>query len=447
MLGDGSLNDAIMQLSKKVDEIINDSSNLNNNQISDGYFKNHVPVADFFDSVFIDHRIIRLIDIINSESNEHNQTKNPTWTKNTSVSIGDFLRKYKRIQKAKDITLRAIKLFKMHRFDNSMLQNWNGSSEKDYLEGFYILLGDIKNFTKSSKKIKRKTYDYTPDLCAFCWRLVNKVEFIGDSKRESESQKIEEGRVRGHYYSKHYCFEHHPKRKNSKYHHAKYSLLSAIKKLDYNFGNFLPVPGENNEITPDLFYSATARFVKKVHIINSKENEHEVSDWRERANLIKETANKYYHNAFLQIQNVNVNDFKSWKDWFYAVIQSLDSPIKSDYQKVSSEEKDASTWDSTFTEWEKKQNADAVASDSIGEDVLLNILHRFECVSKINSVPQPRGPQKGTVKKNDVLRETLMQLANEKIENGMKINGSQIARDLGISRQRVSKLLKEMGVR
>ncbi|ENH2301110.1 MarR family transcriptional regulator [Vibrio parahaemolyticus] len=73
---------------------------------------------------------------------------------------------------------------------------------------------------------------------------------------------------------------------------------------------------------------------------------------------------------------------------------------------------------------------------------ILNILARYEATQRIYQ-PLKSGPMKGygaDVKRREILRE----LYRKQLEDNGRVNLSQIAREMGLSRQRVSVLVKEL---
>jgi hypothetical protein len=79
--------------------------------------------------------------------------------------------------------------------------------------------------------------------------------------------------------------------------------------------------------------------------------------------------------------------------------------------------------------------------------LLLRIVQRFESYHSLHSTPKKRGPQIGTVPKNDLLREKIKKIVNKQMKQLGKIKAVAIADELSISPQRVSILLKELGLR
>lgn len=88
------------------------------------------------------------------------------------------------------------------------------------------------------------------------------------------------------------------------------------------------------------------------------------------------------------MNNISVEEISSWKEWFYAVINSLDPSGM-----------DASSWVDADIDWRGMPDDQAATSLEVGENVLLNIIHRYESVNNIKAISRPRGPKKGAVKK------------------------------------------------
>ncbi|TOC23743.1 MarR family transcriptional regulator, partial [Vibrio parahaemolyticus] len=73
---------------------------------------------------------------------------------------------------------------------------------------------------------------------------------------------------------------------------------------------------------------------------------------------------------------------------------------------------------------------------------ILSILARYEATQRIYQ-PLKSGPMKGygaDVERREILRE----LYRKQLEDNGRVNLSQIAREMGLSRQRVSVLVKEL---
>ncbi|MNQ86269.1 hypothetical protein D3C85_1014570 [compost metagenome] len=236
------------------------------------------------------------------------------------------------------------------------------------------------------------------------------------------------------HYSRFYCLEHHPKKSDLNYHKAKGALRAAIKRL-----NVKVVTVSASKYEPNELYAATGKIVEKIKITDFNKNLNGNS-WRDSSRCILEMSKRYYPHANKVLSNVAIDTLSSWKEWFYAVIKALDpSGI------------DSSNWNDINVDWDGISDAQAVTNDFVGERVLLNILHRYECVSAISTLhrtfPRPRGPQKGTVNKNNELREKITILANRQMAENYKINAAKIAKEMMLSRQRVNVLLRELELR
>lgn len=79
----------------------------------------------------------------------------------------------------------------------------------------------------------------------------------------------------------------------------------------------------------------------------------------------------------------------------------------------------------------------------IGGHVLLNVLRRYEAVSKINE----REQQGNSVKNITPRKEKIIELVNEQKKKNKKINVSKISVQLKISRTYVYDVIKEFDLR
>lgn len=401
---------------RKVIDQAYEQSQKQNKPISDGRIEGDLVVADFFDTIIIDSQVSEAItkSINKSFESIHGE-----------ISIGLLLREAKTPHKAKKWIL------KTEEYLRSRLVNtdcFKFISEQypviDYLKELYHCLELITMLIKKSKRIQRVKSGYFLEYCALCWRLVNKNKLLEFDESAD--------------YSASYCLEHHPKKFDWKYQCARSALRAAIEKSDHELNELkeeLIRKNNDGSLTPRFLYKATARFAKKPSRIDL-DKYHTGDFWRNRASRIIEISKPYYPHASEAMKSILIDELSSWQEWFYAVINSLD-PSKTD----------ESNWVCTNIDWSSMSDDKAAISLDVGEVVLLNIIHRYECVSNINATPRPRGPEKGAVKKNEALRSDIIFLANKQKTKNNEINGAQIAKELDISRQRVSVLLKELGLR
>src|SRR5690606_15109738 len=105
-----------------------------------------------------------------------------------------------------------------------------------------------------------------------------------------------------------------------------------------------------------------------------------VSKWQYRAEAFIHLIEKFYPRAHKQISSTDLTLYKSWQEWFFSVIDSLDE-FKSD----------SVTWNETSDFISEKQEA-VYDSSLVGWEVLRAILHRYEAYAVIHESKRPRGP-------------------------------------------------------
>ncbi|MGE6149016.1 hypothetical protein ACLHZ5_14180 [Aeromonas media] len=436
--------DVCMELSTRQRRPISDGHFCDPFFVTD-FFDDPLTVADFFDNLIIDSEIVRAISIaINHEefnpsleSEELNALKkinSSIESMSVAMSIGWLLRNIKNLRKIKWIIRIAEKFVKSIQANNFVFPIEVKNSKIDYLINLLYCIESISTLVRESKK--DVTYDdgYFTEYCALCWRLVNKYKHLIYSISDN--------------YSEFYCLEHHPTVNKGKHEAAKRALATAIKNSDHEMKElFVNKNNTKNKKSPNplIFYRATATFAKKTSIA-TLETDAVGSFWRERVSFIVELAKRDYPHAFKLIEPISINNLSSWKEWFYAVINALDNSKKGKSTQYKSTQykstqykstQDADNWvdasnvgNSTRPSWMEMSDDAASFSYEVGADVMLNILRRFESVSVINSLPRPRGTQKGTVKKNEFLIERVTFFAKKQLIETGKVNASQVARDI-----------------
>ncbi len=103
------------------------------------------------------------------------------------------------------------------------------------------------------------------------------------------------------------------------------------------------------------------------------------------------------------------------------------------------------TWIET-TDFENEKQQDVYDSSLVGWEVLRAICHRYEAYSVIHEFKRPRGPKKGEVPKNTELRDAIIEAIKIRASRGEKVVLAHIAKELGISAPRLSKLVKELNL-
>jgi hypothetical protein len=156
--------------------------------------------------------------------------------------------------------------------------------------------------------------------------------------------------------------------------------------------------------------------------------------WLDAISDIKLLAKAFFPDAAIKIALVDSKIMTNWKNWFLGIIEVLDET------RV-----DITSWKSCpAIRARKDSNADHNSLD-IGRNQLLTILRRYQAsqnIGKSNRL-RPRGPRPGSVKKNNEIRNQLTQLFSQ---SDRTLSGTEAAKILGVSRQRISVLRKELKV-
>ena len=408
-----SAQDNVLKAVRKAIDESYEYSQKQGKSISHGRVASQLAVADFFNTVVIEPRISALIVSISAL---------PIPSTTDGISIGELLRNAKTQREAKKWIEKTEKyLLSKLSNESDFLVVSELSAEIDYLKQIYYCFELISILIKKSKRIQRKKDGYFLEYCALCWRLVNKNKILNYDESAD--------------YSAYYCLEHHPKKADWEYHRARLALLKAIENSDHVSYEELIERKKDKLVTPLFLYKATAKFASKPSEM-VLECFHVEDLWKDRVGRIIEVSESYYPNASEAIKSISVARLTKWREWFYSVISSLDPSGK-----------DASNWDDSCGDWIGESDDKLSQSQYFGERVVLNILHRYEAVCNINNIPRPRGPKKGAVNKKDGLRSEITSLANIQIEKNNKINASEIGKELNMSRQRISVILKELGLR
>ncbi|WP_330110345.1 hypothetical protein [Methylophaga thalassica] len=363
-------------------------------------------VAQFFDEINIDQNIAKLIIRVGNFSPSLN------------FSFGEILRKGKTIRKAKSVVDKSEEFLRENYLIDDLLRR---DIEIDYLKNLYHCFELISLLIKKSRRVQRRRSAYFLEYCALCWRLVNKNKILNFSESAD--------------YSAYYCLEHHPKKSDSNYHKARASLIAALKiipALNREFNS----RKESDALNPKFFYKATARFALKHKPSKTTKQTISTHNCKGPVDYTINIANSYYPATSTAINGIDLNKINSWKEWFYAVITALDPTGQ-----------DSLSWDDANDNWDDVPEDHTAYSPDFGVDVLLNILHRHEATFNIKALPRPRGPKPGEVKKNKQLRLRVIEIYEQQKAIKGKINGAEIARELKVSRQRISIILKELNLR
>lgn len=272
-----------------------------------------------------------------------------------------------------------------------------------YANSFYGSLLDIHAST--SRSHLRQSSSPLP-YCAFCWRRVE------DSAG--------------------YCQIHHPNQSKRSFYKTKSALISALKHSNSKYLKEYDALAKNS-IKKYGFskyaFKWTASFASHPALIARYLNDTEVSDKNieEVITQILRFTKDEYPESFQLLTLINFSDISHWQDFVLLIINALD-PIES-----------------TFWEAEGVEEWMSPNGSSPNIMVLLTLLQRHEALQYIGNLPRPRGPTKGAIlpSRNEVLRQEIKDLIQLQVEQGQKKNMAEIARQLGLSRQRISYIMKE----
>ncbi|EPC6194226.1 hypothetical protein ACR0W7_002435 [Vibrio cholerae] len=346
---------------------------------------------------------------------------NKAKAKPTLSTMGSLLRTFSSLKQVKEHLIQAAIDIRSISLDSDQI---------DYIKELhhcYVIAGV---YLKASRQTKRSKDEHFQEYCSLCWRLVHKYKRLNFSEEE---------------YSNHYCKYHHPKENDSIYHRDRRKVLSAARKrkdkIDIASLSVIKNPSTSRSKSARTLYHLTSSFAesyrKGIADLNLPVN----SSTSEIFSELLRVSSAYYPEAYLRIKQIETDETTEWKELFKSIIKSLD-PLG--YDVVS--------WDDTnelsIGEEINTGKETKLATDSpIDWRVVLNIIHRFQSFSNVSAQPQPRGPKKGNVPKNDILREKIVQIATQQLKKGAKVNASSIAREVGLSPQRVCTLIKELGLR
>lgn len=405
-----------------------DESKSKGQPISDGYFRGQIIAAKYFYEVVVDPQISRKIDHAVLSTEKHKSLKKLFKSRCESISIGWLLEACITIKNTQKIVFLTIDYLRDQFLDDDIKE------EIDYLYKLDDCLLLIKKLIASSKinnKIRKIALRPLP-FCALCWRLVQESGYPNGNEFEPKSRN--------------FCIEHHPKINSAKYHTARRALFSAIKSEELSkstkLNSILSMIQSGKQIEPAKIYNATNLILDRINLKEYKDCfEKNILDgslsWMCKAQAILEMVEKNYQYTYGEISKASIKNHKSWESWFMHVINLLDRGNN-----------DSSNWD--ILRKEKNRDFNLKNYDYISDLTLLNILHRYETTQALidkRRFPIRKGPQKGTVVKNECVRFKIKSLAEKQFSEKMIINASQIAREVHLSRQRVNVILKELGFR
>lgn len=280
----------------------------------------------------------------------------------------------------------------------------------DYMSTLEFLLIQAKGLTAQSDK---KTNPFQLPFCAFCWRRTHSSQF--------------------------YCLKHHSSRNKKEYNLSLYKVISAVEKYIDNpedkedVSYYKEITTRDNMLGKKL-YRWTSLFSKPLNRIGINKNKLDTLLLISLLDYLINTIRLNYSKAYEIIVFPITDDMSSLSQWIIECTKSIDKAMgEIEFQNQ------------IWTVWFKSNDEASTRKDSQGTICLifLNMISRLEAKIVIDSYTLKFGPDKGYRIDHD-LRETIFSLRNKQLIEKGKINQAEIARSLGISRQRVHKILKEL---
>ena len=272
--------------------------------------------------------------------------------------------------------------------------------EIDYADEVLQSLWKVRSLTP---QYKEKTYWNTVlPTCALCWRLPQS----------------------SHYY----CSEHHPNRDQKSYKAAKHKVFRALTQLDNIYieskSEKHKEAGSNSQKASNLYRLLGGFAPHPRYFIKFCKNYVLQATWIELAKSITTTTQELYPATFNCIKRIKPQDYSCWKNWCVAIIRALD-PLQPKAWVVREQDKHLINVESWMA--------------------IVSTLHRYECTHRYESLPVNFGPEKG-YRRNEEQCSSIKQLIDmQRLETG-KVNLSEIARTLGLSRQRIHKIVNTYGL-
>ncbi len=271
----------------------------------------------------------------------------------------------------------------------------------DYADQVLWGLKDLRSLTPQHQDEATRWNSVLP-YCALCWRL----------------------RSRSHYY----CEKHHPIKFTKIYKQQKYAAITALKHLRNEnieaYEKYLAQPNNHKKLGRQL-YDLVGGYAPHPRVfLRSCKDSAKSGDWLSLSKNIVQTCKVNYPASYKKIRQIRSDDFGNWSSWCIAVVRCLDPKEPSAWG-----EKDCINLFNDLNTW----------------TMLIGILHRFECAERISSIETKRGPDVGYGANLEQ-----HQLIKEMLRRQLKINGktnlSEIARSIGLSRQRVHQIIKKQNL-
>ncbi|MFV8448446.1 MarR family transcriptional regulator [Vibrio campbellii] len=268
----------------------------------------------------------------------------------------------------------------------------------NYADQVLLGLKDLRSLTPQHQEEEVRWNSVLP-YCALCWRL----------------------RSRSHYY----CEKHHPIKSTKIYKQQKYAVITALKHLPNQnntaYEKYLAQPNKQKKLGRQLYDLVSGYAPHPRVFLRHCKDSAKAGDWLSLSKNIVQTCKVNYPASYKKINQIKSDDFGQWSSWCIAIVRCLDPKEPNAWS-----DKECLTLFNELNTW----------------TTLIGILHRFECVERINSIETKRGPDVGygaNLEQHQLIKELLKQ----QLATNSKTNLSDIARTLGLSRQRVHQIIKK----
>jgi hypothetical protein len=373
-------------------------------------------LVKILDSVFLDYKFFEEIEYLLKKYKVQSLIHS-----NERCTLGQYILTCRSLKKAKNVALDLLKDIKNRAYDENAVS---------YIEELIFCIEHSLYVSRRASPIKRTSDQHFQEYCSLCWRLVDKHKLIGFSDTEG--------------YSFHYCHEHHPSINTNAYHKVRNKLFRAIKHRELNEETGLLDDIQKNKLTRDSsarhVYRLLSKFSKKPPFTKLKAKLKSKTSWKEFAQSFLKAIYPYYPAIETVLYAKSLDKCQTWEDWFLDVVVTLGTSA------------DLETWNDCgdiklMKTYEPHKTKDQNLCMTIGWMALATIFSRYQAHQNIIRLNLKKGPKNAVPASGLKLRAQIKIMANNQIKESGKINAAELGRKIGKSRERVSVLLKELGLR
>jgi hypothetical protein len=255
---------------------------------------------------------------------------------------------------------------------------------------FSELLMAFESLQASANQSYKRRHLPAASLCCFCWRQVNS--------------------------SKSYCFEHHPIHKELEFKKVRNHMLRFFKLNKSNFS-------DNSKLNIEI-RKRIREFVPPLHERLVTKEDSVDSSWEFKAKKLVAEASSKYKLTKNKISHLNIDSFEKYSDFNIAVLSVLNG-------------NEVTRQDTDYFERDKH-----LSTKDFNRELAF-ILRLYEAHTLIMSAKLQSGPKLGSRRKlTDVRLNELKSILIEQKQKFGKTNYSEAGQKIGVSRQRISKMVK-----